>query len=433
MPRDVIILGGGVAGLACAAHLAAAGRSVQILEARNRLGGRVDTRRPDDADTVIERGAEFVHGRPRETWELIERARLETVEVPEDHRLFRDGRICQDDSWPQVEELLERLTKAKSDESFADFLKQHGKDLSTAARQMAIGYVEGFNAADKDRIGVLGLADAQRASDEIDGETSFRLPRGYDQIVDVLVNQLPADSVEINTGTIVTDVRWQTGNVEIESMTPQGERSTWQSRAAVITLPLGVLQASEGELGAVRFDPELTEKRDALSGLVMGAVVKVVLRFRTAFWRDTLPELAFVHEMDGAFPTCWTQAPLETPLLTTWAGGPAAQKLSTLRDDVIADMAVRSLERVLSRKDLRKQLVKVEVCNWQRDPLSRGAYSYVGVGASGQVEALARPVAGTLFFAGEATHRGQSGTVAGAIASGQRAAAEVTGHLRASS
>jgi monoamine oxidase len=170
----------------------------------------------------------------------------------------------------------------------------------------------------------------------------------------------------------------------------------------------------------------------------MGRVTKVVLQFREPFWQDRwfrrrpttrgLGDLCFIHAMGEAFPTWWTAAPVTAPLLTGWAGGPRAAELPDRDPDSVATTAVQSLARILgvSLKKLRPLLVATHFHDWQHDPLSRGAYSYVPVGASDARKKLAAPVAGTLFFAGEASHfAGQAGTVAGAIATGRRAADQV--------
>ncbi|HWA98857.1 MAG TPA: FAD-dependent oxidoreductase, partial [Pirellulales bacterium] len=166
MSTDVIILGGGAAGLAAATRLAGAGQRVALLEARDRLGGRIDTHRPTgDPRIVIERGAEFIHGRPPETWEIVDRAGLETVELGERHQRFDERGWHDGDAWDDVAQLLERMEKQRdADELFAAYLDREGRGLSPVARKMAVAFIEGFNAADQRRASTLALAEAQRAS-----------------------------------------------------------------------------------------------------------------------------------------------------------------------------------------------------------------------------------------------------------------------------
>ncbi len=196
----------------------------------------------------------------------------------------------------------------------------------------------------------------------------------------------------------------------------------------IITVPIGVLQLGPREEGHIAFDPELpAAKRDAIHFMKMGAVVKAVLRFRDAFWEKSIPDLDFFHAPEEPFPTWWTTLPARTSVLTAWAGGPHAAALSGKTSDSILTVAIRSLSKMLhvSRRKIAEQLLASHSCNWQTEPLSRGAYSYAGVNGAHAPKALAAPVGGTLFFAGEATHKGMSGTVAAAIASGHRAARQI--------
>ena len=113
------------------------------------------------------------------------------------------------------------------------------------------------------------------------------------------------------------------------------------------------------------------------------------------------------------------------PVLTGWAGGPKSDALSGIPEPEVIDRAIASLADLLGipARRLTDMLVGGRCHDWQSDPWSRGAYSYVRVGGASARRDLARPVAGTLFFAGEAADTGgQASTVAGAIASGQAAA-----------
>jgi monoamine oxidase len=184
----------------------------------------------------------------------------------------------------------------------------------------------------------------------------------------------------------------------------------------------------------MKFDPPLTAKHEALSRLRVGHVLRVVLIFSSRFWtglhadRRTLEKMTFLFSGDEDFPTWWTLYPIKQPVLTAWSPADAAERLSKLSDHEICERAVQSLARVLhiSLDRCRAKLVAAYTHNWQTDPYSRGAYSYVAFGGSDVQRELAAPLNGTLFFAGEATNfQGHHGTVHGAIASGYRAAKEI--------
>jgi monoamine oxidase len=204
----------------------------------------------------------------------------------------------------------------------------------------------------------------------------------------------------------------------------------------------------------VRFDPPLDEKIAAARRLAVGPVTRATLVFDAPFWEiepvptspdgKPLRDLCFMHAPgdddsrgDGAggrnrppFPSWWTLFPLHAPVLVGWAGGPPGERLSHRGPDAVRDAALASLATFfgLPRAEIERRLVSLHTHDWQADPFARGAYSYVPVGGLGAMKTLAEPVDGTIFFAGEATHHeGMSGTVAGAIASGQRAAREVLG------
>ena len=185
--------------------------------------------------------------------------------------------------------------------------------------------------------------------------------------------------------------------------------------------------------------PALSEKESSANKLAMGQVVRIILRFRERFWEglrlptkggaaDNLEDLAFLHAPDELIPTWWTQLPVRVPLLVGWVGGPGVEKLSFDAGPSLLDKSVHALSNIFAipRREIEELFEGSYTHDWQRDPFSQGAYSYVPVGGLGAESELAKPVANTLFFAGEATNaEGHSGTVHGAIATGLRAAREI--------
>jgi monoamine oxidase len=207
------------------------------------------------------------------------------------------------------------------------------------------------------------------------------------------------------------------------------------ARAAIVTIPLGVLQAPPDGRGAIAFDPELRGKADALAHLAMGEVARVVLRLSDRFWADEkfahahasegVERMSFLHTSDRDFPTWWTTYPFTAPVIVGWCGGPRARTLLKQPAAAVTDCAIEALARQcnLARRRMRSMVDAAWMHDWVHDPFARGAYSYAMVGGVDAPAALARPLAGTLFFAGEATDtEGATGTVHGAIASGRRAA-----------
>jgi len=425
---DVVVIGGGAAGLAAARRLNSAGLRVTLMEARNRMGGRVHTIFDSQWPLPIERGAEFIHGRPPETWDIVQAAGLVAYDIRGESWRRAGGRMERADrQWEQMQTVLDRLEGVGTEDlSFAQFLESHCPDLPSEAKLLASRYVEGFNAADQTLISAQFLREAERAERAVKGDRLFRLVGGYGHVLEWLHTGIDPAQLDLRLGAIVSAITWQPGHVRIESHSITGTPlAPCEAACAIITLPVGVLQSPPGTLGSVRFSPELPEKQKALGQLKMGPVVKLVLRFDQAFWEQgDLDRADFLLLPDEPFPTWWTCLPLRLPILTGWAGGPAAERLSRGDDLAILDEGLGVLSRLLGvpRQQLDARLRAWHVSNWQADPFARGAYSYVLVGGLGAVAELARPVENTLYFAGEATQEGFSGTVASAIASGYRAA-----------
>ncbi|HEX9699361.1 MAG TPA: NAD(P)/FAD-dependent oxidoreductase [Acidobacteriota bacterium] len=255
---------------------------------------------------------------------------------------------------------------------------------------------------------------------------------GYGRLAAWLAREV-ADAVRL--GSPVSSIRWRRGRVEVGCRGRGAAEERFTARAAIVTVPLGVLQARPGEPGALAIDPDPPPLRRALRGLVMGDAVRVAVELREPPWPEDvtarLARVAFLRTPTGPFQTWWTAYPLRFPLLVAWAAAPLAGRGPA----ELGELAVTSLAASLGlpRRRLAARLVAAWTHDWRTDPYVRGAYSYVRVGGVGSSRRLARPVAGTLFFAGEATDEERLGTVEGAIASGLRAARQVERALRARS
>lgn len=409
---DAIVIGAGAAGLSAARILSGAGKTVCILEARERIGGRIWTLHLPHPLLPVELGAEFVHGEAPATLSIAEAAGLLVVQLPDDH-WWRRGKTWKrrDDFWQRMQRLLAQIPKGAPDISFAEFLKRRRR-LSPLVRQMATAYVEGFNAAHADRISAASLRvdDGQSIPAK-----QFRIASGYDGVIEWLRAGLDPERTALRLADAVADVAWRRGAVEVTTV----HGSVFSAKAAVITIPLGVWKGPQ----TIHFDPPLRAKQKAVAKLEVGHAVRIVFRFRERFWDESRN---FLHSPDRFMPTWWTAAPFRAPLLTGWAGGHAADALLALGNGAMIDRAVDSMAATFDvrRRDIEPLLESAHTHNWQADPFSRGAYSYAGIGGAHAHDALAKPVASTLFFAGEATTAEETGTVAGAIGTGRRAARE---------
>jgi monoamine oxidase len=438
---DVIIIGAGMAGLAAARELGRAGLSVCILEARNRIGGRVFTLHDAAYNVPIELGAEFIHGRPREIWDPLEKANVKVTEVDGDNWCASDGQLSSCDFFEEVDSILEKMDDSIPDQSFSEFLRRRFGSPKTKkqeeAQRHATSYVSGFNAADPALVGVHWLVQGMRAEEKIQGDRAFRGENGYAGLLEIFREQVAAFGVDLRTDTVVQRVDWRVGSVQVMARTAGGS-SLLQAEKVLVTLPLSLLQAAPGQGGAIEFSPQLPrEKSEALQTMAMGRIIRVILRFRDRFWEDIKPTagarknlsgMAFLFSQNEWFPTWWTTMPQKSPVIVGWAPFKCAERLSGQSESFITERALQALSDLLgpTRGELQDLLERAYVHDWQSDPFSLGAYSYGKVGADGAQQAIAAPLQNTLFFAGEATDTtGHNGTVHAAIASGYRAANEI--------
>jgi monoamine oxidase len=436
---DVIVIGAGISGLAAAAKLGLAGLSVMILEARDRVGGRILTQRDPASGAAIELGAEFIHGLAPEIWEPLQNSNVRIMEVKGEN-WCADETLHPCNFFAQVDQILAKMDASLPDESFLQFLERTASRSDDSEQQgaekRALGYVTGFNAADPALLGVHWLVKEMRADERIEGERAFRSKNGYEDLVTIFRGQLAAIGIPVHTETVVESVDWRRGRAAVTAHVRNGT-SVFTTARVIVTLPLAVLKAPPGKMGTLQFIPGLPkEKLAALDKLEMGKVIRLVLRFRHRFWetiappgeRRTLADMSFLFSHDQWFPTWWTAMPEKVPIITGWAPFECAERLLGKSNSFVVDRGLKSLSRLLHTRvgSLESDLEAAYCHDWQTDPFSLGAYSYGKVGADGAQEALRRPLENTLFFAGEATDTsGHNGTVHGAIASGYQAAGEI--------
>jgi monoamine oxidase len=309
-----------------------------------------------------------------------------------------------------------QLSPDSRDLSFSEFVGQ--RKLGPEAAKRATNYVEGFNAADADRISVRALAKQQAAEDAISADRLFRVVEGYERVPEYLLRRFRDAGGELLRSTVVRSINWEPGRVEVATDTGR----VLLAKAAILTLPLGVLQAR-----MVAFSPQPMEILKAADSLVMGLAARVVYEFDSSFWKEfaSLQGVSFLFAPEATPPTWWTTSPQPGTTLTGWIAGRKAKKLEM---DLLPETGLETLSLMLGSTlhEVRKHLLRWHMHDWQIDPHSLGAYTYVPRGAVDASDQLSQPVEQTLFFAGEHTDTsGHWGTVHGALRSGYRAARQL--------
>jgi len=419
---DVIIIGAGLAGLAALGRLSASGVRPLVLEARDRLGGRVLTRH-DERTAPIELGPEWLDGKGIAR-HLLDAQGIEVVEA--DGKFWvRDQEGLEKSKRPYSRRLLKQLRGAERDRSLAGALRSccPGERWRPEVRRLT-RYVEGFHAADSKRLSLRWFLETEASQSAM--ESMSRVPAGVDR----LVRTLGVRRAEIRTGTEVREIRWSKRGVRVRGV-HAGGTETWEANKAIVTVPVWLLGRSPAA-GRIRFVPGLDTKQRALARIGIGTVQKFVLTFRERFWESVPPfdDLLMLHAIDQPVPIWWTPRPVEASHLVGWVGGPSAERMGRLAPDARLDTALSSLAPGLGihRRQVEQQLTGWYHHDWLRDPWSGGAYSFVITGGLEAWRTLARPLDNTLFFAGEGTAaHGYNGTIEGAIATGWRAAREVLG------
>ncbi|MBP2055592.1 monoamine oxidase [Streptomyces griseochromogenes] len=415
--EGVIVIGAGISGLAAARHLAGQGEDVVVLEARDRIGGRIWTSEKW-AGVPLDLGASWIHGiNDNPIAALAEKAKARTVVTNPDSSTdyLADGaRAKAIAGW-----------QSKMGDALASYQDDADKDASVrGVVERALGW-SSLSEDDKALIS-FGLNDYEHEySGSVDQMSALYFdsgadikgkdvlfPRGYHQITDLL-----ASGLSIRTGQVVKHIDWNSSDVTVGTDT-----DTFHAGHVVVTLPLGVLQS-----GAVTFGPGLpASKRTAIDKLGMGVLNKCYLRFPEVFWPDT-DWMTYVPNVDEYGQ--WEQwinitRPTGQPVLLGFNAADFGRTIEGWSDTRIVDSAMGTLKAIFG-SGIPAPL-GYQITRWASDPYARGSYSYNKIGSTPAMrDHLAASVDDRVHFAGEATHRASYQTVHGAYLSGIRAAKEI--------
>ena len=412
---DVIIIGAGAAGLMAARELVKKGKSVCVLEARDRAGGRIYTIYDSPMGGHIEAGAEFIHGHLQTTLSLLKEAEISYHTIAGKTWQQRNGVLKKEMHFIAHWDLLvQKLKELKEDMSIADFLEQwFGADEYSSLRESVRRYAEGYDTADTARASTIALRDEWLHEDE---EETYRIDNGYGEMIEYLLNECDKGDFELELNSAVTEIHWQEGRVAVFT---ENEES-YLAKQIVITVPLGVLQAE-----AIKFTPAIPGHTMAVQDMGYGGIIKLLYLFKEAFWENieneqrSLKDMSFIIS-EQEIPTWWTQYPKKSTLLTGWLGGPKATTLKDASDESIIELGLMSLANIfkISVEDLKAQLISCNIANWSSERFSKGSYSYATTETTKARQLLTAPIHNTLYFAGEGMYEGKEmGTVEAALKS----------------
>jgi monoamine oxidase len=414
--RSVLIIGGGIAGLAAAKQLTQSGYKVTILEARDRIGGRIHTAKL--GGNAVDLGAQWIEGIDgNPLMKLCRQMDIRTRESDDDNLMVFDADANELDEdrvdrlYDLAERLMDQAAQSRKEMSVAKALAHISRRQRLSKRDQRIlewiwqWEIGSSEAEDLTRLSWQRLID----EDEPDGfEGALHvIPGGFGQITHGL-----ARGLDVRLKHVVSQVTHNDRGVVVT--TDQGE---FRADQIIITLPLGVLKK-----GSVVFDPPLPEsKRGAIARLGFGAADKVVLKFPRVFWPRDVEYFGYVSDTPGQFVE-WVN--VGGPILSVWNHGDFARGFEKLSDREAVGQVMVTVRRVFGKT--APPPTDVLVTRWHEDAYSRGAYSNLVLGSTyDDFDELARPIGKRVYFAGEATSRMHYATAHGAYLTGLRAAGQI--------
>jgi monoamine oxidase len=415
--KSVLIVGAGMAGLAAARSLVDAGWPVRLIEARDRIGGRVYTNR--DWGVPIEMGASWIHGTANDPMmELAHKAQAQAI--PTDYygwaKLAVDPHLSpvdyDPDAWRTfVERACDRVNGGSLGAAVAAAAKRD--ELSSSDRAQLAFFVateiEDEYAAGADQLS----ATTFDTGDYADGDQAV-ITNGYDALPKLL-----ADGLQVVFKTPVTAIARREDSVVVHA----GNQS-FEGPAAIVTVPLGVLKA-----GSIAFDPPLPEGHiRAVNALGFGVLSKSFFRFNRRTWKTDNAFYLFLGTDPGAWAQWFTLPSAAGPIVVAFNAGDRGRSVET---SSAADVTARALPiaRQLFGGDI--SAVEVRTSSWSTDPYARGSYSFHAPGSGlDDRRRLHEPISDRLYLAGEAVDVKNPSTVIGAVLSGRNAADQLMRRLK---
>jgi len=406
---DVIVVGAGISGLSAADHLINIGKDILVLEARDRVGGRIWSHSWNGI--TIEEGANWIHtsdGNP--LTKFADKHGFTTYETPLNSMVvYLNGREINNDEYGYIVNQFWSHIFAKQG-------KGEDESLSKTVNDFKINKSLSFD----DKIILNYLANSEISNEygtdmENLSRDYFDISKGYDdgelillgglqQIIDVL-----QEGVNVRLNHIVTKIEYQDDRVIVYTKNKQ-----FYSRKVLVTVPLGVLKS-----GDIEFLPTLPKKKqNAISELGMGLLQKHWLLFNEVFWDEDVIWILSTNEQNWE---CMNYTHTGKPILLCFSMGKYAKYQELLPESNITSDIMNVLRNTYGQNI--PDPVDVYFTKWASDKFSYGAYSFTSVGNTPETYyEISAPIDGLIYFAGEHTNKNYPATIHGAYLSGLRAA-----------
>lgn len=403
MPNyDVVVIGGGIAGLSAAYLLCSRGAQVAVLEANTWIGGRIGL-----TESHITTGAEFIHGSGGDIWKLIRRFGLATYDYSEDPTSSRyscDGHSDAEELKHEVKRLVNQVYSGLGDQRYVSEFFETVTTPLEKARTLALEKICRVEGCDPRYCSVHDLA-VQQCRRDGDGK-NYRLQGGYKKLVAELIEA----PFSLFAGLPVTSIHDCGDSVTI------GTRSglSFNCGAAVVTVPAKVLKE-----GGIDFSPPMSRSRQrAFEKIRLGNAFKILSQVPC----DSLSAWKYTYS-DQPVNSFWKNTESSRHYLIGFVGGdPYTDRIELIRGGVpsaFRDCALRTERKVTDLKEIK-------YVSWRQVPWIGFSYSYLDKGGSEALLEVGAPLTKRIVFAGEATARkGDIGTVSGAISSAFRAVEEL--------
>lgn len=409
---DVVVIGAGAAGIAAARRVMAAGRSVLVIEAAGRIGGRAHTETARFG-VPFDRGCSWLQGPPGlPHLDLARRLGFGLVDQYGARDVFYVG---------------DRPATAAEQRAYDRAYVQISARLAepgdvAAARRVPPGLT--YGAVAQSWIGPLDFG--VDFADLSTGDVNSYGPYAYDYLVREGLGTLVAAHAEglpVRLGVRVTGIDWSGTGVRVETTA-----GTIAAAACIVTVSTGVLAS-----GAIRFVPGLPQaKAEAIADVPMGLLVKIALQFdgeRFGLRENDLLTYA-VPEAVPAEACYFLTWPTGHDIAVGFVGGALGWDISRAGEAAAVDFALEKFVAMMGSR-ARRHFVKGAMTDWASDPLTLGAYSAARPGRSAARQVLAEPLGARVFFAGEAVGGRYTALMSGAHLSGDVIGAEVVAALDA--